>query len=62
MCILFLVGAAIDISLFHRAPDAYFGFAFPQPPGRFAAMALAGAIPGFLFAFHAAFSRLSPRS
>ena len=61
MCLLFLVGAAIDINLLHRAPDVYFGLGFPQPPGRFAAMALASASPRFLFALHAAFSKLSAR-
>ena len=62
MCILFLLGAAIDIRLVHAALEAYFGLAFPQPPGRFAAMALASAIPGTLFVLHAAVSKLWWRS
>jgi hypothetical protein len=59
LCLLFLIGGAIDVHLSQgKEFTPYFGLAFPQPPGRFAAMSMMCAIPGFLFGLHAGYSKL----
>jgi hypothetical protein len=60
--VIFLACAVFDLQRSHGVVAEYFGFAFPQPPGRFAAMAFASLVPGLLFAGHAVYSKLWARS
>jgi hypothetical protein len=63
MGLLFALGGTIDVHLSEgKELAAYFGLAFPQPPGRFAAMSLMCALPGLLFALHAAYSKIRQRN
>ena len=54
LCVAFLAGAAVVAFVFPGTPpDAYFGLAFPRPPGKFVAASFMFALIGVLLALHA---------
>ena len=62
LCLICLGFAAVVVQFFNDRPaNEYFGFAFPQRPGRLVAMALSFALLAVLLIVHALIKVLSSR-